>query len=337
MRILHLIDQPGTARDAQRPTDPDAALLQCGTLIRGLPQFEQSVCLIGGTWLEDRAAAAGIPAADRISQPLGITSKARAGLAAYLRDRGEPDVIHCWSGRAAEIARSIADAPVCLTPAGMGLGLPLGLDGGARPRTRRALGLRNDEVLVVLIGGEPGEADALRLNFVMSLLHVADGPAVWLVPSAAGRLARAQRFQWSSGWARLVTTDRPLVEQIAGADLGVWVGGPWSDAGPAGPSQEAAVLISAALGAGVPVVAPRWPTVEHLYPESIAPDCLAFNAATAELARHVLSLAIDPGARRRVREALLAAEPDLGRFAAAMADRWRVCSARRSTAYAGLP
>ncbi len=338
MRILHLIDQPAAARGAERPTDPDAALLLCRTVVQRLPEFEHSVCLIGGSALEERAAGVGLPATDRVAPPLGLTVKAKRGLAAYLRDRGEPDVVHCWSGTTVPLAAAATRAPLCMTPRGAWAGVDLRVSPAVRAASRAALGVEDERPVVLLIGGEPGEADALRLVFLLGLLCVADYEGVWLMPASSARIARALRFHYGSGWrSRLVVTGRSFAEQVAGADVGVWLGAAWADSVGLGPSDESAVLIGAAMGAGVPVVAPRSPAIAGLYSEAAAGECAAFNATVAEVARKLGPLVGDRARLAALRGITSGPHASGPSFEQLVGGRYRACRAQGAAVYAERP
>lgn len=381
-RVLHLVDQLPTAIGADRPMDPDAALLCCAGLIRRLPEFEQSVCLVGGSRLEERAAGVGLPATDRIAPPLGLAARAIAGLRAFLQDRGEPEVVQCWSPSTLALAAAASTAPVC----GVMLGQPRSPGWGAsRVRVRRArlvvfrhadawsevlgvhpgsiamsplpradgaaapaarveardrLGVSEGEVVLTIIGGAPGEVDALRMVFVMGLIYEAGGRAVWVVPASSARLARSLRFHANSAWpSRMIITDRAFGEQVAGADVGFWLGAPSADGSGEGPSPAGAMLISAALDAGVPVIAPRSPLTDAMYSEAAGGACLAFNSANAEIARKLLPLVLDRSRLADARRVVGAGtpRPPGPPFERVVAEQWTACRVSRSNAYALRP
>lgn len=367
MRVLHLIDQPGMALGADRRADPDAALLACAALRQQLPEFAQSVCLIGGNDLEERAAGAGLPTTDRVAPPLGEAVRARAGFKGLLRNRGRPDLIHCWSRATAMLAEGFG-LPVCQTdlgklePSGSGPSdqVPVirkpGMDGEApvvrfaalpaakleilpedRRRLRRELGADDREPVLILMGGRPGEADALRMEFFSGILHFSGRPVVWLIPASSARLARALRFHARARWAsRLIVSDRPFSDQVGAADLGVWLGAAWADAGGIGPSAAAGTLISAALSAGLPVVAPGSPLIAPLYRGGSGGECLAFNGTLAEVARKLLPLADDPQRREALRDAVAGERPVQPgpAFERVVAEQWLACGGKATTAYA---
>ncbi len=368
MKVLHLIDQPGTALGAERRADPDAALLACAALRGQLPEFEQSVCLIGGNALEERSAGAGLPSTDRIAPALGEAVRARAGLKAFLRDRGRPDLIHCWSRATATLAEGFG-LPVCRTDLGamelVGRGpqdqipvvrgprtdqdgpvvqfaaLPtvdLRTTSDDRRRLRNELGVDGREPVILLLGGRPGEADALRMEFFSGLLHFAGRPVIWLIPASSARLTRGLRFHARSRWAsRVIVTSRSMVDQIGAADLGVWLGAAWADAGGIGPSAAAGTLIAGALAAGLPVIAPGSPLIAPLYRGAAGAECLAFNGTLAEISRKVLPLADDPERREALRRAVAGerqAQPGAA-FERVVAEQWLACRDAMAAAYAG--
>jgi hypothetical protein len=347
-------------------------------LIRVLTDFDQEVCLIGGGALEERAAGMGLSAADRVAPPLGLTARCIPGLRAYLRDRGDPDLVHCWSPGALAAAGAASRAPLCATflgrPGAPGFGAARLRRRGARavvfeqpelwsgalglgasdlslsglPRlelraargaeARRRLGIKPGECVVWLVAGEPGEADAMRLAFEMGLLWESGARPVWVVPGSAARLARGLRFHARSAWpSRLIVTDRPVAEQIGIADVGLWLGGPWSDAAGEGPSPAAAALIGMAMRAGVPVVAPRANLAGRLYTPDAAEICTASNGTIAEVARILGPLTEDAGLRARAAHLAREVPPDGGEpFEVAVARQWSSCL-RASSAQPGVP
>jgi hypothetical protein len=176
--------------------------------------------------------------------------------------------------------------------------LGLSLDADVRARVRASLGISEGATVGLLVGGEPGEADAARLVFLLGLIEEGEWPVVWTLPASSAQMDRGRRLLRRSGWrSRVVATSRPFAEQAAAADFGLWLGPATAGAGTGTASWEARLLVGALAASGVPVAAPRawgFGFVDECAPGG-AP--LALNATVPELARIVMGVILS-GRRR---------------------------------------
>ena len=188
-------------------------------------------------------------------------------------------------------------------------------------------GIERNDLVLLLLGQSPGEADAMRFMFLLDLLHVSSPGIVGLVSSGAGQIARGLRFQSrrKNSW-RVFVSDRPLPDLLSVADVAVCSGNRFcAMTGAAAPFPSTAVHIGAAHRMGVPVVAPRSISSLALYPRDAEVACVAFNAALPELARKLLVLHNDRELLSRVTVSVTrAAEAMDGQgFASAVQSAWQ--------------
>lgn len=165
-------------------------------------------------------------------------------------------------------------------------------DGASRETFRDHHGIEPNELVLLLLGQSPSEADAMRFMFLLDLLHVSSPGIVGLVSGGAGQIARGLRFQSrrKNSW-RVFVSDRPMPDLLSVADVAVCSGNRFcAMTGAAAPFPSTAVHIGAAHRMGVPVVAPRSIGSLTLYPRDAEVACVAFNAALPELARKLLVL-----------------------------------------------
>jgi hypothetical protein len=111
MRILHLIDyRPPAESRHRRASGGDEAVLACAALAARTPEHSHSLCVIGGSWTESRAAACGFPTTDRVHVPFHEAARAARGLRSLIADRGRPDAAVCWSTATAGVAMRVLQA-----------------------------------------------------------------------------------------------------------------------------------------------------------------------------------------------------------------------------------
>lgn len=187
----------------------------------------------------------------------------------------------------------------------------------ARASARAALGLDDEDVLLTTVG-LPGQIDAVRFAFLVGLLAQARRPVVGLLPRDAGQLHRGLRFAHGlPARARLLVAQRPMATLLPHCDLGVWDGGGFGPvSAPPFKPRSGTLPIALAHAAGVPVVSPEGAAPASLYPEEARAACVGHAASLPELARKLIPLIADTGARAAASAAVASvierARPDTG-------------------------
>ncbi len=203
-------------------------------------------------------------------------------------------------------------------------GGPINTD--ARAAFRCHHGIADRDLVLLLLGQTPAQADAMRFLFLLDVLHVSCPGIVGLVSSGASQIARGLRFQAqrNNSW-RVFVSDHALPELLSVADLAVYAGGRFAGIGnDTTPNARAAVQIRLAHRMGVPVVAPRAVCSSALYTPDAEEACVAFNAALPELARKLLPLHRDRGLLKTIAIGVASAATAIdGRaFAATVEEAW---------------
>ncbi len=176
----------------------------------------------------------------------------------------------------------VSVAPPPVTPSG---------SAAERRRIRRAFGLADGEIAVMLLGPGP-YADVVRWVFFHGILGMAGVKFTGVVTREAGQFDRGVRYFLSApAKNRLIVSDWAAAHLLPGMDAAVYEGGGYGPTTglPARPSVST-MPIALAHAAGVPVVAPEWAGDPRLYPAEAREALLGANSALPELARVLMRL-----------------------------------------------
>ena len=261
MRVLHLVECLGRARG--RGATSDAELLACRAAVEGIPRVRHDVLLIADTEGEARASRLGLRTTDRVTAPLGRPTLAWRAVRALAASRPRPDVVQLWAHGIAPVARLALPrrSPVLGAPATLGVPAP---SGPGRQELRAALGLRDDDLTVLLMADPVDETQSARFTFLIGLLDFAGRQAAGVLPAGARGIMRARAFQRRAVLECPIRYSSFPSAALAGAcDVGVLHVHPWATAsGPALERRRAA--IRGAHRAGLPVVVPAHSGVADL-------------------------------------------------------------------------
>lgn len=288
MRSLHLIEEGWAASEA---------MVGAMALSEHQPA---DVLLIGGSDLERRASELGLSTTDRIAPAGRLPRWAGAGLRAYVRDRGVPGTIWCWSSPAARLVeRNLrGSTPVLMetcvgsTPRGRASRLPRPALAASPPRreaVRRMMGLDDRDVLVVPVATDDGVVDAWRVGFIWTVLETAGAAFVAAVPRRCRRVRRARRAQ-RLGMRPLCVrwVEAPAAWLLEGADIGLSLA----------ERPRPRWTIARAQAWGVPVVCEGREGKAGLVPDH--PELFAAEGVSSDIARRLMSIAEDPELRREL-------------------------------------
>jgi len=316
-------------------------LVLCRGFVRSQRSLSHEVVLLAGTRGAQKAALLGLGVSARVAPPAGRVELAASGVRAYLKTRGEPDVVMCWGRPAARLSQRIGVRRAVwsvldllggqLSAEGPGLGgnigLPEEIDVNQRKTPRDAaiqraalravLKGRGEERLVAQIGVPPTGAGAMSL--LLGILTVSEIKAAGVVERGSPGLGRTRRHLREGGYIqRLVQCRGPIERLYGGCDLGVFAPAPGVRVNFAG-----RCAVAWALGRGLPVSAPNREELRGLYPAG-AEACLAPSDLAGDLSRVAHRLLSDPGEMASVRRALLAPNPNAGpSISAQIAGAWR--------------
>lgn len=278
MRVMHLIEPWTSVRPA---SGTDAAVLSCQALIAATPTDWHGPIVIGASSGRARAGHLGLEVGDGITPP-GSAPRAWQQLRAIALARGCPDVVQTWSEATQKLAERAAIAPVVSRLADIDALPRVDLPQGAtRSQVLGRWGIRTGVPIIAAIADPPDSVDAVRFVLLLALLEQIGVRVVGVIESSAGSLARACVFARQIGLTQpLVITDRPILGQIAGVDLAVWVPHARSPVD----IWSACVLVRACHAAGVPV---------------LCPGACREAIGDPHLAQHLVSTTGDPGAMLR--------------------------------------
>lgn len=282
MTWLHVIEEGWAATEALAGARAFASHHPCDVL------------LLGGSSLERRASELGVPTTDRIAPPGRLPCFAVSGLRNYLSDRGRPDKVFCWSTGAAKaieradrrLAPILMETCIGSSPRGGRLRWPRPAAErrtAERVRWRAALGVGDDELLVVPLASADSAIDVWKFQYIFSLLETAGVEVAAVAPRAGRRVRRARRSQ-RMGLRPLCLrwTKVPLARAVESADLGVWLA----------ESVTPRWSITTAQSAGIPVLCERVAGIEGVLPP--CGGCAVAPGVPTEMARVIMELADDP-------------------------------------------
>jgi hypothetical protein len=335
-RVLHVVQvwsAPTGPWEADKSTDPcDAGVLACAACVEHALGFDQSVLVLGGTQAASRAAAFGLRRFDRIAPPLGRASQAARTFRRYVQERGPFDIVQLWGEGLLQLAPWNLDGPKVdiasltqgdvVTSYGVdedeeptATQLPpvsLGLEDAARrlcerPGLRKSLGVRDEEIALVLLADPPDSGQVSHFMFLATLLRSTGLPVVPIL-NRQGRdsrrglsLARRQVLQREP-----ILVDDPLHHVLAACDIAVF--GPGSRlCSPAEPSSwRAHCLTRTATVLGVPVVT----ATPGLVPKDVEHELLPHSRHPSAFARVIRRLGADRVALDAMRKRLAAMADD---------------------------
>lgn len=341
-RVLHIVDSVDRGESLERGSfTGNVGLVLCRGFVRSQRTLTHEVVLLAGTRGAQNAGLLGLPVSARVAPPAGRVELAAPGVRAYLRARGEPDVVMCWGRRAARLSQRLGTRRAVwseldliggeLSTRGPGLGGEIGApvrvavnprarpwDGSAgRAALRAEMKCVGAESLVAQVGVPPTGAGAMSL--VLGILTVSEIQAVGVVERGSPGLGRTLRHLREGGYIkRLVQCRGPIERLLSGCDAGVFAPAPGDRVNFAGRFG-----VAWALGRGLPVSAPNREELRDLYPRG-SEVCLAPSDLAGDLSRVAHRILSDPGEMAAVRRALLAPNPEGGPSVSAQIVRsWR--------------
>ncbi|MCC6321502.1 MAG: hypothetical protein IT438_08735 [Phycisphaerales bacterium] len=179
--------------------------------------------------------------------------------------------------------------------------------GARQPRTRAAirarLGAADDQVVIALLADPSRGAASQRFAFTLGLLYTTGARVFGVVPPGASNLARAKRFVrlHGKGWG-FDRADAPLPTVLHACDIAVW------DC-PASRPACGSTLLTAAMGAGLPIVASRHDIATETLGRA-TPDLVARDDSANAIADRLLTLVGDPARRAAIGARARAAAAD---------------------------
>lgn len=299
MGVLHLVDlcPPGRGR-GELPTS-DAQICAAAGVIAHTRAIGHTVCVLGGSWSERRAAACGLVTTDRIAPVLQEPPLAARTLRRFIADRtARPGagfhVVQPWSERALRLAHAavgpsarILDVP--RVEAGSFTCAPR--EAQARSRARERLGLGESECVVLMLADPPHTGDSWLFQGIVGLLSVAGVETTALVPEGAARAGRAARLHArASHPARVAVSYDPLPGLLGACDVAVAAVNPAT-------AERSRGGVALAMALGVPVVVPPSPTLAGLFDGAHATECVASSWTAPALCRVLMPLVLDAGRR----------------------------------------
>ncbi|MBL8991050.1 MAG: hypothetical protein JNJ48_05670 [Phycisphaerae bacterium] len=200
--------------------------------------------------------------------------------------------VACWSRSLAERWSAVrVEAATCDVPR-------LEVDGWEhrRAQTRSALGIGQDE-LVVLHAGDPVRTlDAKAFAVFMGTLRFGGARAVGLMPAAGSSQRRAARYVRALGRTfELVRYDGPQSGAMPAADLVLWGLDGATSALAADRPMGGVVLAATACAAGIPVIAQDCGVSREVL--GARPELLCGSLIFVDVARPMLPLALDSARR----------------------------------------
>ncbi len=197
--------------------------------------------------------------------------------------------------------------------------LPPPVDHAKRTEARRALGLGDRDIAVVLLADPPIAGDAMRFAFQVGLQHVGGVRITGVVPRGAVNARRGARFVAGHGrrWG-LVETSHPLEHILPAADVALW------DVRENGELTSGPTMLGVCIGAGVPVAAAAHPVSTGALAH--VPECIARDGSIRAVAGKLFELASDAPARANIAHRMAAHATELRHadaFRRTLLDLWR--------------
>jgi hypothetical protein len=297
MHVLHLVESFGPESPGHCPSASEVGVLGCRAALEEIAEATHTVCLLADTDGERRVRALGLFTTDRITPPLRRPGMAWRALRALRAGRGPFDAIQCWDERLVPVARR-AFGPARVVPPPRELALPSVVTSHCRARTRRELGLADDDLAVLLLADPRWRGNAQRFTFLIGLFDFAGYRTVGVIPRGAVDAQRAGEFHKGAMIAsRLCPADRAGVLLSVACDVGVLQPAahrPETEDDSATGQRRA--LVRAAQRLGLPVLAPRGLGVDDLCAPPGGPDLLARSDRSADLAKVCVPLLKDRAA-----------------------------------------
>lgn len=210
--------------------------------------------------------------------------------------------------------------------------LPLTSTTTRRSDARRALGLDDRDIAVVLLADPPDAGDSMRFAFQIGLQHVGGVRIVGIVPRGTTNARRGARFVASHGrrWG-LIESSRPLDQLIGAADVALW------DVLEDGQVSSGPAMLAACVAKGVTVAAAANPISIQLL--ATVPECIARDSSTRAVAGKLFELASDAPARANISARMASSAADMharDAFRRTLLELWRE-RANVPTIRPGLP
>jgi len=278
MRLVHVVAGPAPetplwdAPITQWPGSEPSLLA-----VRECIGSDDRVILLGCALAREAAAELGLRPHAAIAPPLRSLSLAAPALKAALARVGE-GIIVAWGTPVARLARLSTRRPVHDVDLNTGQVNGTTLPHRCTTRLAEHTSSRPTGVLTVGLIGD-NSADAMPMVYAAGILEVGGMPFRAFAPKWTRSLRRAFRHVSEGGYVRELRADfasswaaLPLCElAVLCPAPGPW---PWSTK----------LALSAALGAGVPVIAPESPDARSLL-EGPLEACIARSTARADFAR----------------------------------------------------
>jgi hypothetical protein len=190
------------------------------------------------------------------------------------------------------------------------------VDMEARNTIRASLKIAQHEVAIMLVTSRPNQGDARLLAGILGVLELAKIPCVGLISDRAAHVSRAHRFNHSFHYRwETLALQGPLHAALPAADLILWDEpadlpekpsvSPGLTAFAPSLAAQVPMIVSLAIKAGIPIVAPKTRHTHRLL-GACESDLLCQAATLPDLSRPLLALARDASRRQTIGEKLSA-------------------------------